>query len=263
MTTSTPQAAALAEPDPPPPARRPVRVLAAALCAVAGTALLGGAAVTAWSDHRAAQRPPDPAVTYRAAGSLWRSAPVDTLFPPVLDGSGAGPGGSDRTWTRVALAPDSACAPALPADWQGLLAPTGCTRVLRATYTDATRSSLITVGLVFTPAEAPAMAALGGRLPAPAGYGFTDGQRAAWTASVLPEAPVVLYSVSAFADGRTLDGPRPAEETTRKGATGPVAQSGLGHAAQGVADRIARAVRTAAAPPPRDPARTPAKGSAR
>lgn len=244
MTTSTPQTAVPAAPR---PAQR--RIAAAVLSGLLGAGLAGGAAVTAWDEHRAAHRPLAADAAYRKAGSLWRATPVDTLFPPVLDGRSAGPGNADRTWTRVGVAPDSECGPALNADWQRLLAEAGCTRVLRATYTDATRSSLIAVGLVFTPAEAPAMDGLRDRLTAPPAYGFTDPQRAAWTASVVPGAPVVVYTVSAFADGRPLDVPVPAAEAMKKDATGAVAQAGLGHEAQAVGDRIARAVRALATPP--------------
>ncbi|MEU9379138.1 hypothetical protein AB0D94_36040 [Streptomyces sp. NPDC048255] len=264
MTTSTPRTAVLGDPGPlppphPRPRRHPGRVFAAVLCALLGAGLAGGAAATTWAEHRAAQRPLSADAVYRKAGSLWRAAPVDGLFPPVVAGPAAGPGGADRTWTRIALAPDADCPAALAADWQGLLAATGCTRVLRATYTDATRSSLITVGMVFTPADAPAMAALTGRLTAPPAYGFADTQRAAWDASVLPEAPVVVYAVSAFADGRHLDAPRPAEEVMKKDATGAVAQAGLGHEAKALADRIRGTVRTLAAPPAPTPAgQTPA-----
>ncbi|MFG2982506.1 hypothetical protein ACGFYQ_14820 [Streptomyces sp. NPDC048258] len=259
MTTSTPRTAVLGEPDPPPaptpppppapPRRHPGRVLATALCALLGIGLLGGAGADAWIEHRAAHRPLPADAAYRKAESLWRSAPVDALFPPVLAGPSAGPGGSNRTWTRIALAPDADCPAALAPDWQRLLAAAGCTRVLRATYTDATRSSLVTVGMVFTPADAPAMNALTGRLSAPPAYGFADTQRAAWTASVLDEAPAVVYTVSAFADGRLLDAPRPAEDVMRKDATGAVAQAGLGHEAKAVADRIGDGVAALAAPP--------------
>ncbi|MEU9302351.1 hypothetical protein [Streptomyces sp. NPDC048269] len=259
MTTSTPRTAVLGEPDPPPPPtppppaahprRHPGRVVAAALCGLLGTGLLGGAGADAWFEHRAAHRPLPADAAYRKAESLWRSAPVDTLFPPVLAGPAAGPGGSNRTWTRIALAPDADCPAALAPDWQRLLADTGCTRVLRATYTDATRSFLVTVGLVFTPADAPAMQALTGRLSAPPAYGFADTQRAAWTASVRGEAPAVVYTVSAFADGRLLDAPRPAEDVMRKDATGAVAQAGLGHEAKAVADRIGDGLAALAAPP--------------
>ncbi|MBT2403707.1 MULTISPECIES: hypothetical protein [unclassified Streptomyces] len=245
MTTSTPHAAVPAAP------RRPAhkRIAAALLCGLLGAGLAGGGAVTAWDEHRAVHRPLAADAAYRKAGALWRATPVDTLFPPVLAGPAAGPGKADRTWTRVAVAPDSDCGPALNPDWQRLLADAGCTRVLRATYTDATRSSLIAVGLVFTSADAPAMAGLRDHLTAPPGYGFTDPQRAAWTASVLPEAPVLVYCVSAFADGRPLDVPVPAGEAMKKDATGAVAQAGLGHEAQAVADRIAHAVRALATPP--------------
>ncbi|WP_374773199.1 hypothetical protein OG756_08995 [Streptomyces sp. NBC_01310] len=258
MTTTTPRTTIQGEPDPwspppqpahAPPRRHPARVTAAVLCVLLGGGLVGGAAVTTWADHRAANRPLPSDAAYRKAESLWRAAPVDSLLPPVLTGPSAGPGGADRTWTRVALAPDADCPAALAADWQTLLADAGCTRVLRATYTDATRSSLITVGLVFTPADVPAMTALTGRITAPPAYGFTDGQRAAWAASVLDEAPVVVYTVSSFADGRPLDAPRPAGDLMKKDATGAVAQAGLGHEAKALADRIGQGVAALAAPP--------------
>ncbi|MGW6787430.1 hypothetical protein [Streptomyces sp. NPDC054987] len=259
MTTTTPRTTIPGEPDPwspppqpahAPPRRHPARIAAAALCLVLGGGLVGGAAVTTWVEHRAANRPLPADAAYRKAGSLWRAAPVDSLFPPVLTGPSAGPGGADRTWTRIALAPDADCPAALAADWQALLAPTGCTRVLRATYTDATRSSLIAVGMVFTPADEPAMRSLGGRLTAPPAYGFPDDRRAAWAASVRTEAPAVVYAVSAFADGRPQDAPRPAEELVKKDATEAAARAGLGHEAKGLADRLGDGLAALAAPTP-------------
>ncbi|MEW2415728.1 hypothetical protein AB0953_18685 [Streptomyces sp. NPDC046866] len=246
MSMATAQAAAPAEPG----SGDGRRALGAVLCAVLGIGCLGGAALGGWAEHHAAHRPPTAEAAYRRAGSLWHTAPVDSLFPPVLATPDTGPGGADRTWTRVALAPDSECGPALTPDWQAALAPTGCTRVLRATYTDATRSSLVAVGLVFTPADAPAaMAALDGRLTAPPAYGFGDGRRAAWTAAVLPDAPVVVYTVSAFADGRTLPAPVPAADAVRKDAAGAVAQAGLGHGAKAVGEGLERTVRELVAAP--------------
>ncbi|MBW5487185.1 hypothetical protein GPJ59_36635 [Streptomyces bambusae] len=235
------------------------RGAAAVVCALLGIALLGGAGASVWADRRAAAQPVSAAEAYRKAASLWHRTPVETLFPSVLDGRGAGPGGADRTWTRVAVAADADCAGALPPDWQPLLAGTGCTRVLRATYTDATRSSLVTVGMVFTPADATAMAALRGRLPLPQGYGFADPQRAAWTVSVLPDAPVVVYAVSAYADGRPVARPRAAEEAMQKDDTSAVAQAGLGHEAKAVADRVERALRALAVPPTQEPTPEPAR----
>ncbi|MCX5408364.1 hypothetical protein OHA37_31430 [Streptomyces sp. NBC_00335] len=251
MSTSTPHGGVLTTPDhvPAPPRRRRGAVLAAALCGLLGLGLTGAAGYKAVSDHRAAQRPVDPAEAYRKAASLWHSTPVDTLFPPVLDGQDAGPGGADRTWTRITPAADAACSEALAADWQALFAETGCTRVLRATYTDATRSSLVTVGMVFTPAEAAAMDLLRGKLTAPTGYKIRDNRRAAWTATVLADAPVVVYTVSAFADGRRLGAPSPAEDKMAEDARGRVAQAGLGHEAKAVADLVERTLSTLATSP--------------
>lgn len=255
MSTSTPHGGVLTTPDrvPVPPRRRRGTVLAAALCGLLGLGLTGAAGYKAVSDHRAAHRPVDPAAAYREAASLWHSTPVDTLFPPVLDGQDAGPGGADRTWTRIAPAADADCSEGLAADWQALFAETGCTRVLRATYTDATRSSLVTVGMVFTPAEATAMELLRGRLTAPTGYGFRDYRRAAWTATVLADAPVVVYTVSAFADGRRLGAPSPAEDKMAEDARGRVAQAGLGHEAKAVAELVERTLSSLATAPPGQP----------
>ncbi|MET9852063.1 hypothetical protein ABZY57_03765 [Streptomyces sp. NPDC006450] len=263
MTTSTPHGGVLTTPDrvPVPPRRRPGTVLAAALCGLLGLGLTGAAGYQAVSDHQAAHRPVDPAEAYRKAASLWHSTPVDTLFPPVLDGQDAGPGGADRTWTRITPAADAGCPEALGADWQTLFSATGCTRVLRATYTDATRSSLVTVGMVFTPAEPAAMDSLRGRLTAPTGYGFPDNRRGAWTASVLAEAPVVVYTVSAFADGRRLNAPSPAEDKMAEDARGRVAQAGLGHEAKAVADLVEGTLRTLATSPPGKPVRPAAEPS--
>ncbi|MFE4636655.1 hypothetical protein ACFRJ1_25195 [Streptomyces sp. NPDC056773] len=252
MSTSTPHGGVQTAPDQTqvPPRRRRGRVLAAALCGLLGLGLTGAAVYKAVADHRAAQQPLDPATAYRKAESLWHSAPVDTLLPPVLDGHDAGPGGADRTWTRITAAADAPCPEALAADWQALFADTGCTRVLRATYTDATRSSLVTVGMVFTPADPLAMDSLRGRLTAPTGYKFPDNRRAAWTTSVLTEAPVVVYSVSAFADGRRLGAPSPAEDKMAEDAKGRVAEAGLGHESKALADLIEGTLRTLATTPP-------------
>ena len=72
-----------------------------------GLGLIGGAATGSWLTGDSAGAPADR--PYAAAGTLWHSVPVDTLFPRTLKGDGAGPGGADRTWTRIAVAPDSGC----------------------------------------------------------------------------------------------------------------------------------------------------------
>lgn len=235
------------------------RVAAAAVCVVLGLGLIGGAATGTWLIGDPGDG--DAQGTFAAAGSLWHSIPVDQLFPPTVTGQGAGPGGADRIWTRIAVAPDTGCANAFDPLLRKALAPVGCERLLRATYVDATQSYVTTVGLLFTTADAAAMRSLDSRftkegldrrtdlMPRPyaakgtLATGFGDEQRASWTVSVLTDAPVVVYAVSGWADGRTVDEPEPAEEAMRSGDTTAVAQAGLGHEAQGLADRVERALR--------------------
>ncbi|MFF8728536.1 hypothetical protein ACF073_18845 [Streptomyces sp. NPDC015171] len=235
------------------------RTAAAAACLVLGFGLLSGAATGSWLTG---DGPDSTAATaFSTAGTLWHSVPVDDLFPPTVQGTGAGPGGADRTWTRIAVAPDAGCARAFDPLLSKALAPVGCRRLLRATYTDATQSYVTTVGLLFTKADPAAMSALAARFRdehldrradlMPRAYaaagtpaaGFGERQRASWTVSVLTDAPVVAFAVSGWADGRTVDAPQPAADAVRSGATAAPAQAGLGNEAQGLADRVERRLR--------------------
>ncbi|MGW9218909.1 hypothetical protein [Streptomyces sp. NPDC055699] len=238
--------------------RRVGRFVAAGACLVLGVGLVGGAAagaVLAATEAGAAEEP----AGYAEARTVWHSVPVDTLFPRTLAGPKEGPGAADRTWTRIVVAPDAPCtAAALPKSVLTTLQPVGCDRVLRATYTDATASSVITVGLVFTQADPTATrslatesaARLGADVPpalsAPGTVAarFGAAQRAGWWTRALPDLPVVVTAVSGFADGRPVASPQPADRAMAEGQTSPVAQSGLGHEAKGVADRIESTLRT-------------------
>ncbi|MFG2513666.1 hypothetical protein [Streptomyces sp. NPDC048584] len=235
------------------------QAIAAAACLVLGTGLIGGAVTGSWltgDSDGTGTRP-----GFAAAQDIWHDVPVDQLFPPTVQGKGAGPGGADRVWTRIAVAPDSDCDGAFDTLMRKVLAPVGCERLLRATYTDATQSHVTTVGLLFTKADAAAMTTLARRfdkerldrrsdlMPLPyaakgtAAAGFGAKQRASWTVSVLTDAPVVVYAVTGWADGRTVDTPQPAEDAMESGATTAPAQAGLGHEAQGLADRVERGLR--------------------
>ncbi|MFK4102272.1 hypothetical protein ACI2L1_19760 [Streptomyces sp. NPDC019531] len=240
-----------------------------AACVVLGLGLIGGAVTGSWLIGE----PGDDSGgdTFAAAGELWHSVPVNQLFPATVDGQGAGPGGADRTWTRIAVAPDSGCENAFDPLLRKALAPVGCERLLRATYTDATESYVTTVGLLFTDADVTAMRELDNRftkegldtrtdlLPLPyaakdtLAADFGAKQRASWTISVLTDAPVVAYAVSGWADGRTVDTPEPAEKAMESGDTSPAAQSGLGNEAQGLADRVERTLRKTVTSPPEQP----------
>ncbi|WP_406016625.1 hypothetical protein OG520_32395 [Streptomyces sp. NBC_00984] len=240
--------------------RHPARTATAAACVVLGLGLIGGAATGAWltSDSSA-----DAAAhsAYTVGRSAWHSVPVDTLFPRTLTGDGAGPGGADRIWTRIAVAPDGGCRAALDPLLARTLGPVGCERLLRATYTDATTSSVTTVGVIFTEGDPAAMKALSTRFTGqhlgrrtdlmPRTYpakgtvaaGFGDRQRASWTVHVLTEVPVVVFAVSGFADGRTVTDPQPVDRAMAADVTTAAAQAGLGHEAKGIADRIERGLR--------------------
>ncbi|MFF9196272.1 hypothetical protein ACF09L_13805 [Streptomyces sp. NPDC014779] len=233
--------------------RDPRRTVAAAVCGVLALGLIGGALAGALLAGGGAGEAAEPR-GYEEARALWHDAPVDTLFPQTLAGPGAGPGGANRTWTRIVVAPDAPCGPAaLPRALHTALGPTGCERVLRATYTDATSSHVITVALVFTLADPAAMRTLGSRAadePGPAlsapdtvAAGFGAAQRASWWRHVLPDLPVVVTAVSGFADGRAVAAPEPADRAMTAKRDTPVAQAGLGHEAKGVADAVERALR--------------------
>ncbi|MFF3764125.1 hypothetical protein ACFYYR_08570 [Streptomyces sp. NPDC001922] len=242
---------------------------AVAACLVLGLGLLGGAAAGSWLTGES-EVPAATGEAFHRARGLWHNRPVDELFPRTLHGKAAGPGGADREWIRIAVAPDSGCANAFDRLLAKALSPVGCTRLLRATYTDATTSTVTTVGLLFTKADPDGMRAaarrftaegLGRRsdlLPRPyaaegtAAAAFGPRQRGSWVVRVLTDAPVVVYAVSGFTDGRAVEAPEPADEATATGATTAPAQSGLGHDARGVADRIERGLLSAATAPPED-----------
>ncbi len=263
------------QPDVPPARARAARSTAAAgLCLLLGAGLLGGAAAGHWlsGDPAAAQTAQDRiAQAWAQDRELWHSVPVDTLFPPTVNGPGAGPGQADRRWIRAGVAPDGDCSGAFDPALARALAPAGCTRLLRATYTDATATSVITVGVLFARSEPAAMTTLSGRFaaqhlgeradmmprpvafPGTAAAGFGPAQRASWSVDFPEGLPVVVYAVSGFADGRVVTDPQPAADATAGGATSAPAQAGLGYDAQGLVAAV-RFRLTAAARHPRQSA---------
>ncbi|MEU1802548.1 hypothetical protein [Streptomyces sp. NPDC019937] len=255
------------------------RTVAAAVSLVLGVGLLGGAAAGSWlGDGRGATA--SAADTYATARAAWHSVPADDLFPRTLRGEGDGPGGADRLWTRIAVAPDSSCGGGFDPLLAKALSPVGCERLLRATYTDATSTSVTTVGLLITSADPAGMKALRQRftedklderadlMPRPyaakgtAAARFGDDQRASWRIRILTDAPAVIYAVSGFADGREVTDPQSAYEATRRGATTAPAQSGLGNDARGIADATEDAFRRALSKAPAAPDEPEKRGSA-
>ncbi|MFR9674030.1 hypothetical protein [Streptomyces sp. TR06-5] len=242
-----------------PGRRRPSRAVAAAACLVLGVGLLGGTTAGIVLDGRAEAG--TPRQVFEDAREMWHSVPVNGLFARTVHGAAAGPGGADRNWIRVAVAPDSPCSGAVDRLLARALAPVGCRRLVRATYLDETGTDATTVGLVFTEADPAGMRRLQRRFAReeldrrsdlmPRAYGprgtpaagFGDAQRGSWTVDVLTDAPVVVLAVSGFADGRTVQDPRPAAEATAPEASSVPAQAGLGHEAESLASHLREKVR--------------------
>ncbi|MDD1060877.1 hypothetical protein NMG29_22120 [Streptomyces cocklensis] len=245
-------------PAAPPRRSRAVRG-AVAVCVVVGLGLIGGAVGGAVIDHGpqvVPQAAPGSAAEFGQARQVWHSAPVDTLFPPTVAGKGAGPGGADRAWTRVGVAAPGGCTGAFDPLLDQVLAPTGCLRLLRATYVDSTSTTVTTVGLLVTSADAAGMQALSRRwsgehlgvrtdlIPRPVAFpgtpaaGFGTKQRGSWDVEVSADLPFVVYAVSGFADGRAIPSPQPASVAMAAGATTAPAQAGLGHDATGLAKAV-------------------------
>jgi hypothetical protein len=154
-------------------------------------------------------------------GRNWRTLPAGAIFPAsvsyappaVLDGS------SPLTLTagRIGIAQQATCRAATDPAAAAVLVSNGCSAVLRATYTDGTKSYVVTVGLAVLPSTAQAASAVrelgraadvGGIAPGvravpvkdtPAA-GFTN-QRRQLSGSLWAGTYVALYTVG-YADSR-------------------------------------------------------------
>ena len=97
-----------------------------------------------------------------------------------------------------------------------LLGSSACGPVLRAGYTDASRSLVATVGIAFLGTNAAAERAVGRAtegersdlrphavaFPGTAAAGFGDSQRMAFRVFASPDAPYLTFAVVGFSDGR-------------------------------------------------------------
>lgn len=250
------------------PRSRPRRTTAA-VCLVLGVGTLGGTAVGGWltSGAPTAQAAEDrKAQTFELGRTLWHSVPVDAIFPPTVRNPTGGPGGADRTWKRTGVVPDSDCAGvhAFDPGLARILTPVGCERLLRATYTDSTSTTVTTVGVVTTGADERGMLALSKRwgtkllgertdllprplaVPGTASASFGDRQRGSWIVNVHTDAPLIVYAVSGFADGRRMSEPQPADRAARRRARSVAAEAGLGHDAKGLQAEVDKRLAAAA-----------------
>jgi len=218
-----------AQPDPVAAGRPPVRhraarsqgtglLIAAIVLGVAGLAVSLVGLVRQARPHQLSGAEQQKVMAWEVA-SRWRAWPAGRIFPASAR--------YPLTWTlfetnpglimsahRVGIAPESTCAAAIDPALARVLDRVGCEAVLRATYTDSTRSFVATVGVVIMRGQAPAISSLpAGREPAPGvravpfhgtlAARFRDRQRQ-MTGAVARGPYLILYTAG-YADGRQRD----------------------------------------------------------
>ena len=181
----------------------------------------------------------------------WRTTSAGKIFPasvtyqlsayPLASGSSQLP----LAASRVAISPQTTCAAGSDSAAALVLSARGCVAILRATYTDATYSMLVTVGVAVMPGAAAAKDAAAhladGSAPSPGvraaafpdtlASAFGDPQRQiSWAVSA---GPYVIMSTAGYADGRPqvdmLSDPYADEEmTSLAGGVADAVQASLG-----------------------------------
>jgi len=148
---------------------------------------------------------------------LWQRLPAGKIFPASVGYVNSL--GAETTATLVGIAPQAPCAAAVDARAAAVLAA-GCLTVLRATYTDASRTALATIGVAVMRSADGADAALqtlaagghGGLLPVsfPGTVASLFTGKARETASAQSAAgPYLFLYAAGYADGRATGlGPR-------------------------------------------------------
>ncbi|MCO5994262.1 hypothetical protein [Actinoallomurus rhizosphaericola] len=206
-----PAAAASGTPGEAPPRRRRRRATAV-LAAAGAVGLVAGLAGMALEFGRAPTRAERAAAGTRELAARWRIRTAGEIFPPtVRNASGLEPA------YRIGIAQPAACAEALDAQVAHAFIAQGCRVVLRATYTDATRTLLTTVGAVVMPDQDKAETAMealsaGGHeryalrvvpFPDTVAADWEDARRQ-FTAYRSGPTPYVIVQVSGWVDGRTM-----------------------------------------------------------
>jgi hypothetical protein len=218
---------------------RSTRLVAAAALAVLGVAavaagLIGVSHVAAGSiaPLRQALTSSD-AQRFAFDRQAWRAVSLDDVFPPVYQSTTAAPmPGATRQFTRLGVAASTGCAKALDAGLVRLLSTAGCGPVMRADYTDATRTMVATVGIAVLGAnpteERDLHAATTSQhddlrpravaFPGTAAAAFGDTQRVAFRVLASDRAPFLSFAVVGFGDGRAASADRELDAADGSGA---------------------------------------------
>ena len=141
----------------------------------------------------------------------WQRLPAGRLFPARINYVTAG---VPTTAHRVGIAPAASCKAALDAAAAAILSTDGCQTVLRATYTDASGSLAVTVGVVVMRSTAAAQSVVSTltisaghpgvravNFPGTRAASYGDAQRG-WFHATARAAPYAFLYAAGFADGR-------------------------------------------------------------
>lgn len=161
------------------------------------------------------------AAAAREVAERWRVWPAGRVFPAVLPYT-AEQGGRERAG-RIGISPRTACGGAVDPQVLAVLRREGCRGVLRATYVDALRGVLVTIGVVVLRDELGAVRAKaafpGGPVPGlrPLAFSGTLADRftpeVRQAGSVSQAGPYLVVMTAGQVDGRPASAagePRPA-----------------------------------------------------
>lgn len=183
--------------------------------------------------------------------SRWRTWSAGKIFPAAVGYQLPWSLFSDRSGLtmsarRVGIARQTGCSAAVDPALARVLGKRGCEAVLRATYTDATESFVVTVAVVVMPGTAAAA----GRLPA--GHGLAPGvrpvpfrgtlaarfgSRQRQLSGAVRAGPYLILYTAGYADGRQRE----------RVSSNPYAGSEMKDVGSGIAHSLGRALGT---PPP-------------
>ena len=245
------------EPPEPPAARRRLArsprfwlTVVVALLGVAGLLASGGGLAAQILPRRFSPAQQQAIMAWQTA-SRWRTWPAGKIFPAQVSYQLPNTefdtvNGLTLAAHRVGIAPQASCRDGTDRALAQVLDRTGCQALLRATYTDATGSLVLTVGIAVMRGTAPPPARLpAGRglrpavktVPFPHTLTARFGDRQRQVAGAYSRGPYLVLYTAGFTDGRPYD-----QESLN-----PYTDSEIDSLGSGVAQRIGSVL---GAPPP-------------
>jgi hypothetical protein len=230
--------------------------VAAAILGVAGLIASAGGLATQLLPRRFSAAQQRQIMAWETA-SRWRTWPAGKIFPgqvgyqvPGLDFSSVT--SLNLTANRVGIAPQTTCQAGTDQALAAVLDAHGCQALLRATYTDATDSFVMTVGVAVMRGTAPAATSLPathasthGVQPTVTPVPFRDslaagfGDRERQLAGAYSRGPYLILYTAGYTDGRHYD----------HESLDPYVAGEMSSLASGVAQRIGSALGASPRPP--------------